>query len=507
MHTPENIPVIVAVGEFTDRPQETAQALEPIALMAEAIKAANADGGGNLLSRIDTVDLVGLVSWRYTNPVRQLCQRLDIAPTRQRNASMGGETPLRLIHDAALAISRGEQQVAAIVGGEAMNAVNKARKQKIALDWTPLASRDEAMRFANDRIEISPISKLIGVRDPSQMYPLYEMAAQKAWGQTPIEGDTASSALWADYAAVAAENPFAWLRHAPSAEDIGAVSASNRYISWPYPKLMVANPAVNQGAAIIVASLAAARDAGVPEDKLIHIHGGAAAAEADDYLYRDRYDRSSAQTAVLAQTVELVGGNANNFSKVELYSCFPVVPKMALKALNLKDGSIKPTVAGGLTFFGGPLNNYMSHATCAMVKALRCSPGELGLLYGQGGFVTKHHSLVLSTAAAPSPLAQDYSVQAEADQATDPLPRINPEYSGPASIETYTIQYGRDGETEQGVVIVRSPDGQRSLARVGADDAKSLGVLLDKSQSAVGVAGQVSFDAEARPNWQVAINE
>ena len=394
----------------------------------------------------------------------------------------------------------------AIVGGEAMNAVSKARKQKIDLPWTPLASREEAVRFANDRIEVSPISKLIGVRDPSQMYPLYEMAAQKTWQQTPAEGNNDSAQLWADYAAIAADNPFAWLRHAPSAQDIASVTADNRYISWPYPKLMVANPAVNQSAAIIVSSLTVAREAGVPQDKLIYIHGGAAAAEPDDYLYRDRYDRSSAQTGVLKKAVELAGGDANNFSKIELYSCFPVVPKMALKVLNLKSASVKPTVAGGLTFFGGPLNNYMSHATCAMVKALRKGPGELGLLYGQGGFVTKHHSLVLSTDAATSPLAQDYSVQVEANHAMSPIPDINPNYTGPAIIETYTVQYGRGGEAEQGVVIVRSPDNQRSLARVGVEDIESMSVLLNKSQSAVGIMGQLSIDAESRPNWKADTN-
>ncbi len=70
------------------------------------------------------------------------------------------------------------------------------------------------MRYANDRIEISPVSKLIGVRDPSQMYPLYEMAAQHQRGQTPAQGHAASASLWADYAAVAADNPYAWLPHA-----------------------------------------------------------------------------------------------------------------------------------------------------------------------------------------------------------------------------------------------------------------------------------------------------
>jgi hypothetical protein len=57
----------------------------------------------------------------------------------------------------------------------------------------------------------------------------------------------------------------------------------------------------------------------------------------------------------------------------------------------------------------------MSHAIAAMVRALRAHASELGLLYGQGGYVNKHHALVLSTALAPTPMATDYSVQAVAD--------------------------------------------------------------------------------------------
>jgi acetyl-CoA C-acetyltransferase len=70
----------------------------------------------------------------------------------------------------------------------------------------------------------------------------------------------------------------------------------------------------------------------------------------------------------------------------------PCVPKMARRTLGL-GADVKPTVAGGLTFFGAPLNTYMTHAACAMVRQLR-GGARLGLLYGQGGFVTKHHALV-----------------------------------------------------------------------------------------------------------------
>ena len=62
---------------------------------------------------------------------------------------------------------------------------------------------------------------------------------------------------------------------------------------------MVANPTVNQGAAVLLTSLAAARAAGIAEDRIVHIRGGASAEEPRDYLERDQYVESHAQTAVL----------------------------------------------------------------------------------------------------------------------------------------------------------------------------------------------------------------
>src|SRR5260370_15164969 len=95
---------------------------------------------------------------------------------------------------------------------------------------------------------------------------------------------------------------------------------------------------------------------------------------------------------------------------------------MARRTLGLGP-DVKPTVTGGLTFFGAPLNTYMTHAACAMVRSLR-DGAKLGLLYGQGGFVTKHHALVLSHQAPREALAQDASVQAKADRHRRAVPEF-----------------------------------------------------------------------------------
>jgi acetyl-CoA C-acetyltransferase len=502
MRTPETTPVIIGVGEYIDRAVDTIKCLEPVDLMARALQAADTDAGGGILAQAESIALVGIVSWRYSDPVTLLCQRLGINPAHKSNASMGGETPIRLIHEAAVRIAKGEQRVAAIVGGESTYSRNKAKREKIELPWTAMVSREQAVKFPYSQSALSPVAKQLRVMEPAQVYPLYEMAAQAACGQTPAEANRASAELWARYAAVAASNEFAWIRNAPDADTIGTPTVDNRLICWPYPKLMVANPGVNMAAAIIVTSLAVAKAAGVREDRIVHIWGGASAIEPEDFLHRDSYAHSTAQEATLEKAVTLVGGDAQRFDFVELYSCFPVVPKMAMRTLKFRGDERAPTVTGGLTFFGGPLNNYMSHAVSAMARKLRAAPGKLGLLYGQGGYVNKHHTLVVSTTPPVAPLELDFSVQQQADRRRGPVPPLNEDYCGFATIETYTVPYARDGAPLQGVVIARNPAGERVMARVPASDESTLAILLSTEKSAVGTAGHIRIDAFGKPVWE-----
>lgn len=499
---PARVPVIAAVGEHVDRPADPMAALEPVALMAEALLAAERDAGVALLPSLEAVDLVGLVSWRYVDPVGLLCNRLGIDPARRTNSSMGGETPMRLIHDAALAIARGEVRVAAVVGGEATQASNRAKRDKLKLPWTQLASKDEAVRFPSSSYAVSPPAKAFGMRDPAQIYPFYEMATQSAWGQSPAQALQNSADLWAAFAAVAAENPAAWIRTAPDAATIGTVSADNRLINWPYPKLMVANPSVNQAAAVIVMSLAAAREAGIPEENLIFLWGGAAAKEPEDYLLRDSYAHSTAQEAVLERANEIAAGVAR-LDLLELYSCFPVVPKMALRALGIAEGDAVPTITGGLTFFGAPLNNYMTHATVAMVRSLRERRDAVGLLYGQGGYVNNHHALVVSATPSGTALASTYSVQEMADARRGEVPALVLDYSGPATIETYTVRYDRSGAAQDGIVIARTPARERLMAMVAIDDTPSMALLQSTAANAIGSVGHVRRDPFGNLVWEV----
>jgi hypothetical protein len=89
---PDRIPVIAGTGEIADRPKDVTQALEPVALMAEAARLADAEAKG-LLREVDSIDIVGLVSWRYSNTAALLCEKLGVSRGAPSMAPSAAKAP------------------------------------------------------------------------------------------------------------------------------------------------------------------------------------------------------------------------------------------------------------------------------------------------------------------------------------------------------------------------------------------------------------------------------
>ena len=87
--------------------------------------------------------------------------------------------------------------------------------------------------------------------------------------------------LFAPFSKVAAKNPFSSSPVERSVDELITVTDENRMICDPYPRLMVARDQVNQGAAALVMSVAAARRLGVPEEKWVYLRGHADLVEQD----------------------------------------------------------------------------------------------------------------------------------------------------------------------------------------------------------------------------------
>ncbi len=494
--SPAQIPVIASVGEITKRSKEFGPEFEPLSLMVEAARSADAEARG-LLSQMDSLDIVGLVSWRYDNPTALLCEKLGVSPARAVYGDVGGESPIRFLHEAAQRIARGTSSVALIVGAEAQYAVNNAKRADAELPWTPYAT--QAPRFKRAADYVHPLAIKMGVAWPVNVYPFYEVGAAHAWRQTPAEAQSETGEIWSAYSKVAARNPYAWLPKALTPEEITTPTASNRYISWPYTKSMVANPNVNQGAAVIITSLAKAHAAGIPDDQLVFFGLGAFANERRDWLARTDYTHSAAQQAVLETLANQHARNGHGgFDALELYSCFPIVPKLARRTLNLPV-SLEPSVTGGLSFFGAPLNNHMTHAACAMVRRIR-EGAQSGLLYGQGEFVTKHYGLILGPEPSGDDITTDARVQEHATPLLGEAHPIDETPDGAATLETFTVIHDHAGQPTHAVILARMSSGARTVARTSQPD--EIARLVASQTFPIGAAGTITTGADGLPEWR-----
>lgn len=494
------IPVIVGVGQLNDRPEDDAAALDTLALMKAALEGADQDAGGGFLRQAESLGVVEQMSWPtacWPGPNRITPYLLDALGIAPRYADItpepSGDGPVRLLNDAANRIGAGVIAVAAVVGGEAL----RTAARRAAKDGLP---KHDRLREVTETIA-GPFRKKYGLLTATDVYPLYENACRAAWRQSLAEAQRETAAIWSGLSAAAAENPGAWIRRRYEPEEILTPSADNRPISFPYGKLMVANSSVNQGAAVIVASLAKARAMGVPDERLVYLGPGAAAHEPEDFLARDRYDWSPSMIVSIRRTLALNGLSADDLDHVELYSCFPCVPKMARRALGWP--LEKPhSVYGGLTFGGGPIANCMMHAAVTMTQKLRHG-GQHGLIFANGGFATHNHSIVLTRRPVPAgTFPQNYHHQAEADAMRGAVPELVEGYTGPGIVETYMAPFGRAGEALHATIIGRTRAGKRFVCRVPKDDAATLAFLVSGGDEPVGRFGTAVAGVDGFVDWR-----
>jgi acetyl-CoA C-acetyltransferase len=159
--------------------------------------------------------------------------------------------------------------------------------------------------------------------------------------------------------------------------------------------------------------------------------------------------------------LDLAGVGPDDIAHADVYSCFPSAVQIAAAELGL--GTDRPlTVTGGLSFAGGPWNNYVMHSIATIVDVLREDPGALGLITANGGYITKHAFGVYGTEPPPVPFRH-----AEPQAEVDALPSraLCEEPEGAVAIEAWTVMHDRDGSPETGILVGLLDDGRRAWAR------------------------------------------
>jgi acetyl-CoA C-acetyltransferase len=284
--------------------------------------------------------------------------------------------------------------------------------------------------------------------------------------------------LFAPFTKVASTNPHSASQAVYSADELVAVNDHNRMIAEPYPRLLVARDQVNQGAAVLLTSVAVAQDLGVPPERWVFLHGHADLMERE-LLDRPDLSTSPASVAAARHALDVAGIDLDDLSVLDLYSCFPIAVSNICDGLGISpDDPRGLTLTGGLPYFGGAGNNYSMHAVAEIVAHLREHPDSYGFVGANGGMLSKYSTGVYSTTPAEWHPDRSAQLQAELD-AAQPVPTVR-DADGAGTIETYTVRYDRDRLSA--IVIGRLDDGRRFLAN-GDDEANDdLLVLLTSGE-------------------------
>jgi acetyl-CoA C-acetyltransferase len=246
-----------------------------------------------------------------------------------------------------------------------------------------------------------------------------------------------------------------------------------------------------------------AAELGIPEERWVYLWGCGDAK--DKWFVSDRVNlySSPAIGACTRRALGMAGLSVDEIDMFDLYSCFPAAVQMAMAELGLSLDEPRPlTLTGGLPYAGGPGNNYVMHSIATALGRLRERPEAKALLTGLGWFATKHSAAVYGAQRPPSEtwVRTDPDVDQAVLEAMDSPPSVD-RAEGPASVESYTVVFDREGEPEQGVIVGRLGNGEKPGARFFANtppDAELMRAMT--REEFIGTAGRVEPDAAGERN-------
>ena len=490
----DNTPIIVGSAQLVDRQASVERHIQPLDMLLNTATDAAADAGlkAAALSTLDTVALVGVSGWHPQNPPGLVAEKL--AATGAKNlytTGDGGQMGVQLLNAMADKIIAGESEFTLVAGCNNLRVLFAAIAKKQQLDWQR-GGTGEPQWVGGNAPGNNALEKQYGLSDPADIYPLFENALRAKLGLNLEQHRQRMGDLFAPFTEVAANNPHAWFPTARSSEELTTVSPNNRMIAWPYPKYLNAILATEQAASVLMMSAGRARKMGIPEQHWVYWRGGAHSQE-QAYWTSERPDFASCPSMqdTTLSSLHNSGYGLNNIDHFDFYSCFPVAVQMACQMTGLAiDDPRGFTVTGGLPYAGGPASAYTLHSLATMATKLRGSTAESGLVTGNGWYLTKHAAAVLSSEPPSQPVKPSglMAVLPSADLVTTPR-EVNEQATGGATVEAYTVKYGRDGAAHTGIVLGTTDSGDRFLANTPTDiDFLENFVAVER----IGCAGQLS---------------
>jgi len=489
-------PILVGCGQITDTTGKPSSERSRVAFSADAAKLALEDtrasiGAHMLGHEIDAVAVMEFFSdislrfaspfGRSTNPPRSVADRLHAHPRQLLYSHSGGNMPQYLVNRFAEEIANGETELALICGAELLRSTQNARRAGMAIDWNEDPG-GEPTRIGDKRFGYSEEEARHELRAAIHFYPLLENAIRAGLKRDVASHMDAMGRLFHRLAVVARANPLATRRDGYSAEQLSTISDDNRWICFPYPRLMNANAIIDQAAAVLMTSVEKAREWGIPEDRWVFLHGCADGTDTWVVSERTRLDASPAIRGCVRLCLDMAGKSLADVAAFDLYSCFLSAVEVAMKEIGLAEDDPRPiSVTGGLPFFGGPGNNYVTHSIAEMMNVVRRKPGSFGLVTANGMYLTKHSAGLYSTTPTAGPWRREDPKKLQVELDSAPRQSVTSAPAGTGTIETYCVAYAKDAP-EKGYVFGRLDGSGERFVAMTPDDPTLLADMLTTEQ-------------------------
>ena len=491
MTVPSTTPILVGVGQFTER--LNAPGFEGLAAYDIATRAAERAMNDALsVDRLrPAVDAIATTrTFEDSTPRRaqpfgksnnfphSIATRLGIEPRVAVWEKGGGNSPQHLVNEFATRLAAGEFRMVLIAGAENISTARWLQSQGRRADWSETvegAVENRGMGLQGLALRYNIRHGLLGT---APYYGLCENARRGRLGQTREQYLKSMGDLFAPFTSIATANPYSSSDVKPmTSEDLTTIGERNRMIADPYPQRLMARDQVNQGAALLLTTVGVAKELGIAEDRWVYLHGHADVTERE-LMQRQDLGQYPAAVMCCKAALDQAGVTASFLSFFDFYSCYPIaVSSIAIDGLGMRaDDRRGFTVTGGLPYFGGPGNNYSMHAIASMVERLREKPDSSGLIGANGGYLSKYAAGVYSTKPAAFVPFDSEVLQNEIDRW--PAPAISTKPDGWATIETYTVFYTK-GAPDYAVVVGRTPQDERFLAMTEAEDSRSVEDILE----------------------------
>lgn len=489
------LPCIVGATRRTWRPDPGSgpNAPEPLTMWEDVARGAAADCSTrvDVLTRVDSLDVVYCQTCQYDDPVARLAGAIGATPRIGEYSGIGGTTPLTLVERAGRRIRSAELDVALVVGAEALATKRRAKRAGETLCYSfPPEVRGEFPWEA----PFHPAEVAHEVFQAWLTFAVFDVARRAHRGVEPRAYRETLGDMWSRFTGVAAASEHAWFRDEATPTELITPGSDNRMVGYPYTKRMVAVMDVDMAAAVLVMSNHAADALGVPADRRVYLRGSAFANDPTYVAEHADLWRSPAMADAAARALRAALVGIDDVAHLDLYSCFGSSVMFACDALGLDPADGRGlTVTGGLPYHGGPGSNYMTHSLAAMVEKLRADPRSVGLVSGVGMHMTKHAYGVYSTTP---PIVTDDAADERPHVRGAPVP-ILAHAPGPATVAAYSVVHGRDNAPEWGLFVCDVP-GSRCyakaldpdlLARAEAEELVGTQVVL-RTERVTGAMGE-----------------